>query len=169
MNDSAASSTLSVRSLLQGLPQRLVTDGLVSESVMLEALAASRERRVQTISYIVEHGLADAREVAIAASHEFGAPLLDLDAIQPDLEVVRLVNEKILRKHRVLPLVKRGKRLFVAISDPTNLHALDEVKFAAGYSVEAIVVEENKLETQLTRALDQVNSPVPRSGIVEST
>jgi type IV pilus assembly protein PilB len=49
---------------------------LLTESVMLEALAASRERRVQTITYIIEHGLADAREVAIAASHEFGAPLL---------------------------------------------------------------------------------------------
>jgi type IV pilus assembly protein PilB len=167
MNDGALSSTLTVRSLLQGLPQRLVTDGLMTETAMLEALAASRERRVQTVSYIVEHGLADAREVAIAASHEFGAPLLDLDAIQYDLEVVRLVNDKILRKHRVLPLVKRGKRLFVAISDPTNLHALDEVKFAAGYSVEAIVVEENKLEVQLTRALDQVDSTMPDLGTGE--
>jgi type IV pilus assembly protein PilB len=81
--------------------------------------------------------------------------------------VVRLVNEKILRKHRVLPLVKRGKRLFVAISDPTNLHALDEVKFAAGYSVEAIVVEENKLDQQLTRALDQVDSTMPDLGTGE--
>jgi type IV pilus assembly protein PilB len=167
MNETALSSTLSVRSLLQGLPQRLVTDGLVSEAVMLEALAASRERHIQTVTYLVEHGLADAREVAIAASHEFGAPLLDLDAIQPDLEVVRLVNDKILRKHRVLPLVKRGKRLFVAISDPTNLHALDEVKFAAGYSVEAIVVEESKLEQQLTRALDQVDSTMPDLGTGE--
>src|SRR5262245_39090060 len=167
MNDSALSPTLTVRSLLQGLPQRLVTDGLLTESVMLEALAAARERRVQTVTYVVEHGLADAREVAIAASHEFGAPLLDLDCIQYDLEVVRLVNEKILRKHRVLPLVKRGKRLFVAISDPTNLHALDEVKFAAGYSVEAIVVEENKLDQQLTRALDQVDSTMPDLGTGE--
>jgi type IV pilus assembly protein PilB len=167
MSDNALSATMSVRSLLQGLPQRLVTDGLLTEATMLEALAASRERRVQTVSYIVEHGLADPREVAIAASHEFGAPLLDLDAIQYDLEVVRLVNEKVLRKHRVLPLVKRGKRLFVAISDPTNLHALDEVKFAAGYSVEAIVVEENKLDVQLTRALDQVDSTMPDLGTGE--
>ncbi|MBS1212292.1 MAG: type pilus assembly protein PilB, partial [Proteobacteria bacterium] len=53
------------------------------------------------------------REIAIAASQEFGAPLLDLDAIQPDLEIIRLVSEKTIRKHRVLPLVKRGKRLFV--------------------------------------------------------
>ncbi len=114
--------------------------------------AASRERRVHIVSYLVEYNLADAREIAIAASQEFGAPLLDLDAIQADFETIRLVSEKTIRKHRVLPLVKRGKRLFVAISDPTNLHALDEVKFATGLSVEAIVVEEDKLE----QAPDQV-------------
>ena len=86
---------------------------------------------------------------------------LDLDAIQPDLEIVRLVSEKILRKHRVLPLVKRGKRLFVAVSDPTNLHSLDEVKFATGYSVEAIVVEEDKLSELVAKTLEQVDTAMP--------
>ena len=128
---------------------------------MLEAINTSRERRVSVVTYIVEYNLADAREIAIAASQEFGAPLLDLDAIQPDFDIVRLVSEKTLRRHRVLPLVKRGKRLFVAISDPTNLHALDEVKFATGLSVEAIVVEEDKLEKLLTKSLEQVDTAMP--------
>jgi type IV pilus assembly protein PilB len=128
---------------------------------MVDALAASRERRQQIVSYLVEYNLADAREIAIAASQEFGAPLLDLDAVQPDFEIVRLVSEKTLRKHRVLPLVKRGKRLFVAVSDPTNLHALDEVKFATGLSVEAIVVEEDKLDKLLTKSLEQVDTAMP--------
>jgi type IV pilus assembly protein PilB len=161
MNEVAISASGSGRSSLQGLPQRLVSDGLVADSAMVEALAASRERRVQIVSYLVEYNLADAREIAIAASQEFGAPLLDLDAIQPDLELARLISEKTLRKHRVLPLVKRGKRLFVAISDPTNLHALDEVKFATGLSVEAIVVEENKLDKLLIRSLEQVDTAMP--------
>jgi type IV pilus assembly protein PilB len=143
MNDLAISSTSTSRSGLQGLPARLVADGLVNETAMVEALATSRERRSHIVTYLVEYNLANPREIAIAASQEFGAPLLDLDAIQADFEIVRLVSEKTLRKHRVLPLVKRGKRLFVAISDPTNLHALDEVKFATGLSVEAIVVEED--------------------------
>jgi type IV pilus assembly protein PilB len=109
----------------------------------------------------VEYNLADAREIAIAASQEFGAPLLDLDAVSPDFEIIRLVSEKTIRKHRVLPLVKRGKRLFVAVSDPTNLHALDEVKFATGLSVEAIVVEEDKLEKLLAKSLEQVDTAMP--------
>jgi type IV pilus assembly protein PilB len=66
-----------------------------------------------------------------------------------------------LRKHRVLPLVKRGKKLFLAISDPTNLHALDEVKFATGLSVEAIVVEEDKLDKLLVKSLEQVDAAMP--------
>jgi len=156
-----ASATTSLRQALQGLPQRLVADGLVSEGDMLAAIATARERRVTVVSYLVEHNVAEAREIAISAAKEFGVPLLDLDAIQPDLEIVRLVSEKLLRKHRVLPLVKRGKRLFVAVSDPTNLHSLDEVKFATGYSVEAIVVEEDKLSELVAKTLEQVDTAMP--------
>jgi len=160
MNDVAA-NVAAPRGGLQGLPQRLVADGLVGDAAMLDAVSVARERRVSIVSYLVEYNLADAREIAIAASLEFGAPLLDLDALQPDLEILRLVSEKIVRKHRVLPLVKRGKRLFLAISDPTNLHAIDEVKFATGLSVEAIVVEEDKLDKLLTRSLEQVDTAMP--------
>ena len=149
---------------LQGLPQRLVADGLVSEAAMLEAIATAKERRVTVVSYLVENNVAEAREIAISAAQEFGVPLMDLDAIQPDFETVRLVSEKILRKHRVLPLVKRGKRLFVAVSDPTNLHSLDEVKFATGYSVDAIVVEENKLAVLVAKTLEQVDTAMPELG-----
>src|SRR5512139_2590547 len=161
MNDFATSTQILSRSGLQGLPQRLVSDGLVGDTQMVEAIAAAKERRVSVVSYLVEYNLADPREIAIAASQEFGAPLMDLDAIQPDLDTVRIVSEKILRKHRVLPLVKRGKKLFIAISDPTNLHALDEVKFATGFSIEAIVVEEDKLDQILARSLEQVDTSMP--------
>jgi type IV pilus assembly protein PilB len=150
-----------VRAGLQGLPQRLVADGLVDEAAMLGALAASREQRIHVVTYLTLRNMADPREIAIAASHEFGAPLLDLDAITPDFETIKLVTEKTLRKHRVLPLVKRGKRLFVAVSDPTNLHALDEVKFATGLSVEAVVVEEDKLDRLLSKSLEQVDTAMP--------
>ena len=92
MNDFALSASAGVKSALQGLPQRLVMDGLVADTAMVDALAASKERRQHIVSYLVEYNLADAREIAIAASQEFGAPLLDLDAVQPDFEMVRLVK-----------------------------------------------------------------------------
>ncbi len=160
MNDFAANVS-APRGGLQGLPQRLVTDGLVGDGAMIDAIAAAKERRVGVVAYLVEHNVADAREIAIAASQEFGAPLLDLDSINPDLETIRVVSDKLLRKHHVLPLVKRGKKLFLGISDPTNLHALDEVKFATGLSVEAVVVEEDKLAQLLGKALEQVDTSMP--------
>ena len=146
------------RLTLQGLPLRLIQDGLLEERAMLEAVAAAKGNNTNLVAHLVSTGLADAREIAIAASQEFGVPLLDLEAIQPDLETVRLVSDKLLLKHRVLPLLKRGKRLFVAVSDPTNLHALDEIKFQTGLSVEAVVVEEDKLQKIASKAIEQADT-----------
>jgi type IV pilus assembly protein PilB len=152
------------RMVLQGLPQRLIQDGLVDEKTMTQAMTAAKESNANLVSHLVANGIANAREIAIAASQEFGVPLLDLDAIQPDLETIKLVSDKLLAKHRVLPLVKRGKRLFVAVSDPTNLHALDEIKFQTGLSIEAVVVEEDKLQRVGTKAIEQVDTQMPSLG-----
>jgi type IV pilus assembly protein PilB len=149
------------RMVLQGLPQRLIQDGLVDEKTMTQAMAAAKEANANLVSHLVANGIANAREIAIAGSQEFGVPLLDLDAVQPDLETVKLVSDKLLAKHRVLPLVRRGKRLFVAVSDPTNLHALDEIKFQTGLSIEAVVVEEDKLQKFANKALEQVDTQMP--------
>jgi len=152
------------RLALQGLPLRLIQDGLLDERTMVQAMAAAKESSTNLVSHLVSNSLADAREIAIAASQEFGVPLLDLDAIQPDLDTVRLVSDKLLQKHRVLPIMKRGKRLFVAVSDPTNLHALDEIKFQTGLSVDAIVVEEDKLQRIGSKTIEQVDAHMPALG-----
>ena len=163
MNDSAAAAG-SVRSVLTGLPQRLVLDGLVEESVMLDAIASARERKTHLVSWLVSHDMASARDIAIAAAQEFGMPLLDLDAVATDIDTIRLVNEKLLAKHRILPLVKRGKRLHVAVSDPTILHAVDEIKFQTGLSIEAVVVEDDKLQRAVQKAIEQVDTQMPAMG-----
>ena len=163
MNDSAA-ATGSVRSVLTGLPQRLVLDGLVEESAMLDAIASARERKTHLVSWLVSHDIAAARDIAIAAAQEFGMPLLDLDAVATDIDTIRLVNEKLLAKHRILPLVKRGKRLHVGVSDPTILHAVDEIKFQTGLSIEAVVVEDDKLQRAVQKAIEQVDTQMPAMG-----
>ena len=165
MNDAALNATSAARPALGGLPLRLVHDGLVSESAMTEALADARDRKIQLVNWLVSQNLASARDIAIAASQEFGVPLLDLDALNMDLDTIRLVNDKLLAKHRVLPLVRRGKRLHVAVSDPTNLHAIDEIKFQTGLSIEAVVVEDDKLQTAVQKAIEQVDTSMP--GLVE--
>src|SRR5215467_14906245 len=158
MNDNASLALGGTRTGLGGLPQRLVQDGVVDEAAMLEAVNAARERKTSVVTQLVASGAAKARDIALAASNEFGVPLFDLDAVNLDLEAVRLVSDKLIAKHRVLPLFRRGKRMFLAVADPTNLHAIDEVKFATGLGIEPIVVEDDKLQRALDKALEQVDN-----------
>jgi len=163
LNDNAVAAG-SVRAVLTGLPQRLVLDGLVEEAAMLDAIASARERKTQLVSWLVSHDMAAARDIAIAAAQEFGMPILDLDAVATDIDTIRLVSDKLLSKHRVLPLVKRGKRLHVAVSDPTILHAVDEIKFQTGLAIEAVVVEDDKLQRAVQKAMEQVDTSMPTLG-----
>tara|TARA_R110002049_G_scaffold73329_20_gene189660 strand:- start:5156 stop:6874 length:1719 start_codon:yes stop_codon:yes gene_type:complete len=146
------------QSNLAGLPRRLVQDGIIAEDKLTEATDAARKDKIPLIAYLVNQELANARAIAIAASHEFGVPLLDLDALEVDLEVVRSVDQKLINKHRVLPLVKRGQRLFLGISDPTNLAAIDEIKFQTSLRIDPVVVEQDKLEEKITRAIEAVDT-----------
>ena len=161
MNDNASFALSSSRSNLGGLPQRLVQDGMVDESGMHAALQAAIDRKTSFVTQLVLGGTVKARDIAIAASTEYGVPLFDLNALSLDLEAVRAVSDKLLAKHRVLPLFKRGKRLFLGVSDPTNLHAIDEIKFQCGLGVEAIVVEDDKLQKLLDKAIEQVDTAMP--------
>jgi type IV pilus assembly protein PilB len=146
------------QSNLTGLPRRLVQDGIVSEEAVLEAAETARKAREPLVSYLVANELADSRAIAVAASHEFGVPLLDLDAIDIEIETLRAVDQKLLQKHRVLPLVKRGTRLFLGISDPTNLQAIDDVKFQTSLRIDPVVVEEAKLQERIAKALEMVDT-----------
>jgi type IV pilus assembly protein PilB len=147
-----------------GLPEKLVQDGLLDEAAMADAQRAAKEARQNLVSYLVGKNIVEAREIAITASQMFGVPLLDLDAAQMDLDVVRMVSDKLLQKHHVIPLMKRGRRLFVAISDPTNLHGIDEIRFSTSMHVEPVVVEEDKLQKTLAKTLEQVDTTIPTLG-----
>ncbi len=143
---------------LAGLPRRLVQDGLISEEKLLEATELAKKEKLNLVAYLVNEDLANARAIAVAASHEFGVPLLDLDAVEIDLDVVRAVDQKLVNKHRVLPLVKRGQRLFVGIADPTNLQAIDDIKFQTSLRIDPVVVEQDKLEERIVKAIEAVDT-----------
>ncbi len=143
---------------LAGLPRRLVQDGIISEEKLLEAADDAKKEKLPLVAYLVNGELADARAIAVAASHEFGVPLLDLDAVDIDLDVVRSVDQKLINKHRVIPLVKRGQRLFLGISDPTNLQAIDDIKFQTSLRIDPVVVEQDKLEERIVKAIEAVDT-----------
>src|ERR1700730_8118891 len=161
MNDNASLALGVPRPGLGGLPQRLVQDGVVEEAAMLEAMNIARERKMSVVTQLVSSGAANARDIAVAASNEFGVPLFDLESLTVDLDVVRLVSDKLLAKHRVLPIFRRGKRLFLAVADPTNLHAIDEIKFQTSLGIAAIVVEDDKLQKAIDKTLEQVDAQMP--------
>ena len=142
---------------LSGLARKLVTDGLIEEAAAQDAYLKAQSAKQPFVSYLVEHNLADSDKIALAAANEFGAPLVDIDCFELDPEITKLLKEDMIKKHHALPLYKRGSRLFIALSDPTNLQALDEIKFAVGMSTEAILVEENKLARTIDKALDEAD------------
>jgi type IV pilus assembly protein PilB len=161
MNDNASLALGGNRSGLGGLPQRLVQDGVVEEAAMLTALQAAKDRKASFVTQLIAAGAAKARDIAIAASTEFGVPLFDLDSHLVDLDVIKLVQDKLLQKHRCLPLYRRGKRLFLGVADPTNLHAIDEIKFQTGLGIEAVVVEDDKLQKCIDKAVEQADAAMP--------
>ncbi|MCS3903870.1 type IV pilus assembly protein PilB [Methylohalomonas lacus] len=139
---------------LSGLARKLVVDGLMEESAAAEAFQNALKKKQPFVSYLVENKLADSLKIAQAAAEEFGVPLLDIDSVELDTEITKLLKEDLIRKHHALPLYKRGKRLYVAVSDPTNLQALDEIKFAVGMNTEAILAEETKLEKAIEKMIE---------------
>ena len=138
---------------LNGLARRLVNDGHLTEEVALKAQEQSDKKKLPLVSYLVEHKLVDGKIIASAAAEEFGIPVFDIEVIELETDIIKMVDEKLVRKHHALPLYKRGNRLFVAVSDPTNLQALDEIKFHVGANTEAILVEEGKLKEIIEKAM----------------
>jgi type IV pilus assembly protein PilB len=138
---------------LSGLARRLVDDGILAPDVAARASDESRKNRVPFVTHVVKSKLADATAIAVSACEEFGVPLLSLDAFDPEAIPKDLINEKLVRQHNAIPLLRRGARLFVAVSDPTNLQGLDEIKFQAGINVEPVLVQEDRLAELIERTL----------------
>ncbi len=139
---------------LGGLARRLVLDGLITEEAARKHYDEAQKKKRPFVTHLVEQNILDSQTIALSASEEFGVPLLDIEALNKEVIPKGIVDEKIIRKHHALPMFKRGNKLFVAVSDPTNLQALDEIKFQTRMSTEAILVEEDKLARVIDTAMD---------------
>ena len=140
---------------LSGLARKLVADGLLEEEAAGQAFQDALGNKVPFVKFLVENGLGESKNIAHAASQEFGVPMLDIDVVEIDPDIVKVVSEDLIQKHGALPLFKRGNRVFIGVSDPTNLQALDEIKFnIGGGTTEAVVVEWEKLSKAIDKALE---------------
>lgn len=149
---------------LNGLAHHLVNHEFLNEQQALEAQTQADKEKIPFISYVVKNELIDSLAAAESAANEFGVPLFNLDAMDMDRAAVELVAENLIRQHHTLPLYKRANRLFVAVSDPTNLQALDEIKFHTGLNTEQILVDETKLAEAINQFVESQNSVIADLG-----
>jgi len=145
---------------LTGIARRLVIDGTLSDVDARKALDASTKQKIPLGSYLIEHALANGTQVAMASSAEFGVPLFDVQSLDLAQAPIKLVSEKLITQHKALPLFKRGNRLFVGVSDPTNLRALDEIKFQSNHTIEPILISEEQLARAIEQALNASSTAI---------
>ena len=139
---------------LTGLARKFVLDQILDEDSAKKAQAHAKDNNISLITHLVNTNVAKAQDLAFSAAQEFGMPVLDLAAFLTESFPEKTVDEKLIRKHHALPLYIRGNRLFIAVSDPTNISAQDEIKFHTGLSVDAILVEDDKLSAAIDKYLE---------------
>ena len=143
---------------LSGLARRLVEDKLMDDATARQASQDAAKTRVPFVKHLVQNKLVSAKDIANSASEEFGTPLLDISALDPESIPRNLVDEKLIRANHAIPIFHRGNRLFVAVSDPTNRKGLDEIKFQTGISTEEVLVDESKLSAFIDAFLESQES-----------
>ncbi|MCC8362507.1 type IV-A pilus assembly ATPase PilB [Lysobacter sp. A6] len=143
---------------ITGIARRLVMDGVLDEARAREAMELATRERKPLALFMAEKKLVTSAQLAAANSAEFGMPIFDVSALDPNQSAIKLVSEELVRKHGVLPLFKRGGRLFVGLSDPTNSHALDEIKFHTNLAVEPILVDEDKVRRTIDHWLESADA-----------
>jgi type IV pilus assembly protein PilB len=144
--------------MLNGTLKRLIASSLITEDDAIDAVQTSKKRRVPLFTYLVENDIAPSDELANISSEEYGVPLFDASVMDLRMSPLSLVEEKLIHKHNILPLFKRGKKLFIAISDPTNVTAIEEIQFHTNMPVEPVVVPHDLLVSVIDEALNEADS-----------
>ncbi|WP_209828249.1 type IV-A pilus assembly ATPase PilB [Acinetobacter guillouiae] len=134
-----------------GYIRRLVDEGFLSAQQMKDALSNAQKNKVSIVAYLSEKLNIPPLIIAEMISQEFGEPIFDLDSFNPDMLPKELIEPNLVTKHKVIPLLQRGNILYVATSDPTNIEALDAIRFNCGLNIEPIIVEHHKLEKYLEK------------------
>ena len=144
--------------VLSGLARTLVRGGYIDQENAEELFLESQKKRTPFVNLVVKNKVVSGATVATVAAKEFGMPIVAIDLVEIDPEVIKLVGNDLIKKHSALPIFKRGKRLTVAVSDPTNIQTLDEIKFATGLTAQAVVVEADKLSKKIEKVIEDADN-----------
>lgn len=156
--------------IMEGALRRLVMDQVLSKEAAQSAQLNSRTQKIPLFRYLVENDIVPADTLAHAAAQEYGIPLLDVTAMDLSQIPLKLVEQELIEKHNVLPLWKRGQKLFLAVSDPTDSQALRDIGFHTNLSVSPILVQQDALEGAISdafQASNEVMSGLDEEGLAD--
>lgn len=139
---------------LVGLARQVVEAGLLDEKKAQDVVLQAKRNQTPLVTWLVQNKLVKSRVLMELAADQFGVAYFDLNAVNPEVFPKDLISEKLARQHRVLPLYKRANKLFVGISDPGNHQAITDVQFSSGMTVEALLVEDDKLGHAIDKLYD---------------
>ncbi len=141
-------------SLVMGLAQR----GFIPKEHATSIIKNSAGEKVPLVTYLVREKHISSKELADYCESEYGIPLLDLDSFQLEDIPDKFINEKLIEKHHALPIYTQGHTLYIAMSDPTNVGALEDFGFSFAMHTEALLVEEDKLQRAIEKLTEDDNS-----------
>ena len=129
-----------------GFVRRLVDEGHLSAEKMQAALQNAKKAKQDIVPHLIHEYQLSPRTIAETISMEFGEPVFDISTYDTSLIIRDEFEDKLITKHRILPIFKHGNLLFVGISNPTNVEAVDAIRFGSKLNTETIIVEHDKLE-----------------------
>jgi len=139
---------------ISGLARALAQHGVMSEHDAEALQSQAQTAGVTFVEQVLSGKRMTAQQLAVFGSRAFGVPLFDLNSFELELIDKSFFDPKVAQTRRVLPLYKRGNRLYVATSDPANLQALEEVRFRSNLPVEPVVVEDDKLGHAIAKVIE---------------
>ncbi|MDO6524221.1 type IV-A pilus assembly ATPase PilB [Motilimonas sp. 1_MG-2023] len=149
---------MSINASTSGLISNLATRGFFPKEKAQSILVNAKAEKQPLVTYLVLNKIISSKELADFCEAEYGIPLLDLDSFQLDDIPDKFVNEKLIEKHHALPIYTQGHTLYIAMSDPTNVGALEDFGFSFAMHTEALLVEEDKLQRAIEKLTEDDTS-----------
>jgi type IV pilus assembly protein PilB len=140
-----------------GLARRLVAETMIDEALAQQAISKAARQETPLAHYLVHNKLVDQYALAVTTADEFQLPLIDIESFDLNYCPVNIVGADQIKKHRILPLSARGKRLFLAISYPGDLASINEIAFHCGLKIELVIAEDSKLDSAIEAYLQRIS------------
>jgi type IV pilus assembly protein PilB len=133
------------------LGELLIRENLIT-LVQLKDADETRRKTGEKLGYtLTKLGFIGERDLTSFLSKQYGVPSINLNEFEIDAEVIKLVPREMAQQHQVIPVQRAGNALIVAMADPSNLHAIDDVKFLTGYNIEPVVASEEAIRNAIER------------------